>query len=595
MNPKFRCFCLVSVFAIASLGVPKCALGQKPANKVLARQLAIATGQVKRQHHEQVVSSGVIYTLLLASGAIESRAGASKNGPGNTPASATAGCPNVFPGPISNTRVNQDCSLRRQAEEVIAVNPTNPDNLIAGQNDSRIGFNHCGYDFSFDGGKTWGDQLPPFYQFIGGDGHTFDACSDPTATFDNAGNAYVGGLLFDVAAVPSAVVVAKSNAGIGGAFYHTPAPGPFQIYQDVPLGVATSDNDPNVADDKEFITADAGAGSPKKNNVYATWTRFAITSSGIGADSPIYFSQSTDGGATWSPGIEISGANSGFCTAGSGEANPNACDQDQGSDPVVGPDGTIYVSFFNGNTPLLGVNQHMIVSCPPAADCSSQASWTAPAQIATDVGVQPFGPDPVSGCPGGRQCLPPNGYRIDDATFGSLSVDNNGTLYHVFSDFRNGVNGSCTFFIPVPAPPCDQDVFYSFSKDGGATWSALFTLTPPGSAQWMPWSSVVPDGSTLYVTYYDRSYGPCEFTGCNDITLATISNPTAAAPSIKYTRVTTSSMPNLVIANNPVQAGFLGDYMWVTVGRHNRANVVWADTRGLNGAVEEDVYFAAIP
>lgn len=105
----------------------------------------------------------------------------------------------------------------------------------------------------------------------------------------------------------------------------------------------------------------------------------------------------------------------------------------------------------------------------------------------------------------------------------------------------------------------------------------------------------MPDGSTLYVTYYDRSYGPCEFTGCNDITLATISNPTAAAPSIKYTRVTTSSMPNLVIANNPVQAGFLGDYMWVTVGRHNRANVVWADTRGLNGAVEEDVYFAAIP
>lgn len=68
---------------------------------------------------------------------------------------------------------------------------------------------------------------------------------------------------------------------------------PFQTYEDLPLGVATSDNDPNVADDKEFITADAGAGSPaKKNNVYATWTRFAITSSGIGSDSPIYFSQS---------------------------------------------------------------------------------------------------------------------------------------------------------------------------------------------------------------------------------------------------------------------------------------------------------------
>ena len=45
-------------------------------------------------------------------------------------------------------------------------------------------------------------------------------------------------------------------------------------------------------------------------------------------------------------------------------------------------------------------------------------------------------------------------------------------------------------------------------------------------------------------------------------------------------------------ANNPPQAGFLGDYMWVTTDRHGRPYVVWSDTRGLNGAVEEDVYFA---
>jgi hypothetical protein len=108
----------------------------------------------------------------------------------------------------------------------------------------------------------------------------------------------------------------------------------------------------------------------------------------------------------------------------------------------------------------------------------------------------------------------------------------------------------------------------------------------------MPWSAVIADGSKLYVTYYDRSYGNCEFTGCNDITLATISNPASATPSITYTRVTTSSMPNLVTANNPFQAGFLGDYMWVAVDSHGRANIVWADTRGLNGAVEEDIYFA---
>jgi hypothetical protein len=39
-------------------------------------------------------------------------------------------------------RVNQDCTFRRQAEETIAANPVDGNNLIAGQNDSRIGFNH---------------------------------------------------------------------------------------------------------------------------------------------------------------------------------------------------------------------------------------------------------------------------------------------------------------------------------------------------------------------------------------------------------------------------------------------------------------------
>ena len=80
--------------------------------------------------------------------------------------------------------------------------------------------------------------------------------------------------------------------------------------------------------------------------------------------SPIYFSQSTDGGATWSPGIEISGANSEICTDFSGEDDQGACDQDQGSHPIVGADGTIYVAFGNGNTPNLGQNQHLMVKCP---------------------------------------------------------------------------------------------------------------------------------------------------------------------------------------------------------------------------------------
>ncbi len=615
MNKKIAFFVL-SVLAVAlGLTASKSAPGQnsstskRPANNVLSHALDVETGRVQSRINEPVVSSGVTYTLLLSSGEIQrrvatlGRAALTSNlapvGPVPNLASKTVGCTNVYTnasGTVRNIRVNQDCSLRRQAEEVIAINPTNSQNLIVGQNDSRIGFNRCGYDFSFNGGRTWGDQLPPFYQFLNKDGVTFDACSDPTATFDANGNAYVGGVVFEINFADSGFVVSKSNAPIGGAFYHTPQSGPFQLYSDNPLGVVANDNDPNIFNDKEFIVADSHTSSPHVNNVYATWTRFnGATGAGVGGNSPIYFSQSTNGGATWSPSIEISGANATACTVFSGEANTNACDQDQGSHPIVGSDGTIYVAFGNGNTPIAGVNQHLIVSC--SANCNFASSWTAPVKISDDFGTQPAGPNSTTGCPGGRQCLPPNGYRLDDFIEGSVSVDDAGNLYFVWADFRNG-GGTCLGPAATATPPCNNDVFYAFSTDRGASWSGPINVTPASkfgpTAQWMPWSAVTPDGGKLWVAYYDRSYGNCEFTGCNDITLAGVRSPTTNKGSVAYSRVTTSSMPNLVPANNPLQAGFLGDYMWVAVDDHRRANVVWADTRGLNGAVEEDIYFAVV-
>ena len=78
---------------------------------------------------------------------------------------------------------------------------------------------------------------------------------------------------------------------------------------------------------------------------------------------------------------------------------PSACDQDQGSHPIVGKDGTIYVAFGNGNTPNLGENQHMIVSCPASADCTQSTSWTAPVKMSDDIGTQPVGPNAATVAP----------------------------------------------------------------------------------------------------------------------------------------------------------------------------------------------------
>jgi hypothetical protein len=600
------------VFVLVGAAVsPQSASSSSPVgNKVLAHKLAVELGREQARGKEMPVSAGVMYTLLEGTGIInqrtakwartaQGRAALSRPSRRGISRNKTEGCQNVFHGHgQKNTRVNQDCSFRRQAEETIQLNPLNEKNIIAGQNDSRIGFNHCGYDWSFDGGKNWGDQVPPFWQFVLLDGHTADACSDPTSAWDSRANAYAGGILFDVVSGANAVVVMKSNAGNGGAFYHSPNPaGGFQEYRDTPVGVVANDTGEVFFNDKELMTADAHASSPKRDNVYMTWTRFEDHPGTANDRSPIVFSQSTDGGATWSPAIVISGNNPAICPGFS--VVPGDCDQDQGSDPVVGPDGTIYVAFANGNVPGAGIEQVLSVKCPAALDCSLPTSWTPPTKVGDMIATHPVGTPSQNGCPN-RQCLPPNGYRAPDETTVTISVDHSSKLYVTWADHRNNTNPNCQLGAPGGgSPPCDHDIHYAFSTNGGAAWSATRTITPRSrfgeNAQWQPWSEVTDDGSRLWVAYYDRHYGNCEFTGCNDITAAEIRNPASGSPTYSYDRVTTASMPNLTPATNPVQAGFLGDYMWVDTDRNGDAHIVWADTRPLRGtAPEEDVYYAEV-
>jgi len=563
-------------------------------NKILAHNLAVELGTEKARGKEMPVSSGQMYTLYEATRVLARRAahhgGGGDHHGGAISSPNTEGCQNVFHGHgMTNTRVNQDCGLRRQAEETIQINPRNERNIIAGQNDSRIGFNHCGYDWSFDGGKHWGDMVPPFWQFVLLDGHTADACSDPTLAWDTHQNAYIGGVFFDINSGANAVLVMKSNSGNGGSFYHSPNPaGGFQEYRDDPAVIANDDGT-EADNDKELMTTDTWGSSPKRDNVYITWTRFTADN-----HSPIYFSQSEDGGATWSPPIEISGSSASICPLGGGP-----CNDDQGSDPVVGPDGTIYVSFANGNVPGNGVEQVLNVKCPASADCSNPASWTPPTKVGDMISTHPVGPPSQNGCPN-RQCLPPNGYRAPDETTVTNSVDRDGKVFVTWADHRNNTNPDCELGAPNGgSPPCDHDIFYAFSTNGGATWSATRDITPRSrfgeNAQWQPWSEVTRDGSRLWVAFYDRHYGNCEFTGCNDITAAQIRNPASNHPDYDYTRVTTGSMPNLTPANNPIQAGFLGDYMWLDTDSHGDAHVVWADTRPIRGdAPEEDVYYSEV-
>src|SRR5438132_5876102 len=85
--------------------------------------------------------------------------------------------------PKSSTPANVDVSQRHlnESEEAIAVNPTNPNNIVVFTN---VGHREAGLTagmflgVSFDGGVTWTRRL------VGNNDNLGDTCCDPSLSFD---------------------------------------------------------------------------------------------------------------------------------------------------------------------------------------------------------------------------------------------------------------------------------------------------------------------------------------------------------------------------------------------------------------------------
>jgi len=504
-----------------------------------------------------------------------------------------------------SVRVNQDCTFRRQAEELIKINPTDSRNVIAGQNDSRIGYNKCGFDYSFDGGQTWGDGNPPFYQrenhpeldgattsnpnrntIAGGQGtaHTYDAGSDPALAFDSVGRAYYSCVLFDVNSNASGVLVTQSPQGAGGAFYDnvTATGRAFVVVEDNgPIGA----NQRIVFHDKEFITADSYVNSPNHDNVYITWTVFDFKNTCRGGapnnptfcSSAIFGSMSTDHGLTWSTPEEISGNSPGVCFFGNffdPSLSPSQCNNDQGSDPVVLPDGRLAVVFNNGNTGPGDPNaQQLAITCSPSGQSqngSAHFNCVAPVRVASDVIVgEPqcdFGRGP-------EECIPGPWIRTND--FPRLAVDRQtGDLYAVWQDYRHK----------------EFDTQLRRSNDGGRSWQGASTAinTQTGVDEYMP-AVDVGTGRNVAISFYRSGRVPNENTtpaggfAPGDPGVLQIGQSYWLAGRVQGGRGTVLPFATVQVAPETpapdgAQIGFNGDYSGIAVSG-STARPIWSDTR----------------
>jgi len=460
------------------------------------------------------------------------------------------------------SNVNTNCETNGPHNETsIAVNPTNPLNMIGGANDYQLGLNPGGHvsqstlsraHVTFDGGRTW--SMYPINS-----NSAYQATGDPAVAFDASGHAYYATLGFRFVGPVSALNpdVLVSNSPDGGRTWTT---------RRVASGSGNFGSVGHLLD-KEYLAA-WGTG-----NAIVTYGDFRLGQRGALLSGQIYASVTHDFGATWSTPQLISGA----------------LDQAFVSVPIVAADGHIYVAFLNTDDLATGRDSYYVVEVSAATG----ARVAGPFRVAGV--IDGFTDYPIAL---GRQTYEDSAFRSWAA--GNIAADptNAAHLAVVWSDMRNST-------LPAPANPyvavTNSDVIVSQSFDRGRTWSAA-TAIPRVNDQFQPWGAFDAAGR-LRIGTFDR--GTDAANHLYDYSLATQAGATtySFAPVSTVRSDPTRDNRWFAVTLNPAfpfATAFLGDYSNIAVvPGTTRVVAYWTDLREtacFAGICRhgQDAYFASV-
>jgi hypothetical protein len=484
--------------------------------------------------------------------------------------------------------VNQDSAGAPQNETAIAVDPNNPNRVVAAANDyvtrtwtctingtpcSALGDGYSGTYYSNDGGAIWccashldgsnlGTLIPGVEHLTGG---PYDAGGDPAVAFDSRGNVYYAGLGFDRTAAPNTVAVNKGTFdGAGKLTWGRPS-------------FINQTTAPSILNDKEWIAVDSNSSSPFRDRVYVTWTRFIFNPfTGRYVQSPIAVAHSSDGGQTFSdPELIVGNVLYG-----------------QGSRPVVGPDGTVYV-FWDGSTRLASLDSIWMVKSTDGGN-----TWSQPVAISELVDI-----------------IPPANTAFRVNSFPAAAAAPNGDLYVTWSSLVNdNTGGLCQGFTNTD---CHSAALYSKSINGGKTWSApalVFSALDASNQTAAGYPVTQPDGGTLNAPLarrVDTFFSAVAISPSGRVYMsayaadivspwqicATPDTPTAVGrincltlgPYINNARLDyavadlSNSITNIVTTHQinsryGFGGGFFGDYSDIAAGSDNMFHALWTDT-----------------
>ncbi len=258
-----------------------------------------------------------------------------------------------------NMLITRDFSpLPFQTEPSIAVNPKDPEHLVLGV----VDYNFPGITSytSIDSGTTWEGpyhiKYPPDDQAGAG---------DPVISFDRDGNVYSAGIsvaLEDFTVGPasgesviSAIPISKSSDG--GVTWEEPISSRREHISIKPIGTDEQGESRYELSipflDKPWISTGPSKYNPDRDNIYVTYTKFVTKFRveflfgmepflGIPiTQTSIEMVKSVDQGKTWSEPVTVSPVVE--STIGQ-EAQKRVL---QGSQPIVAPDGTLYITWVD--------------------------------------------------------------------------------------------------------------------------------------------------------------------------------------------------------------------------------------------------------
>lgn len=349
------------------------------------------------------------------------------------------------------TTVNEEdvLGLPTQNESSIAVNPNNPNIVIASAVDYRDNSSSWVY-VSTDGGKTWENKNL-------GKVNGWRSSNDPSVMFDKDGTGYLvhGGF-------------PGGGSGENGVYLNKSTDGGLTWSDHIAVIEHTLPDDPLVHfEDKYYIEVDNSDDSPYRGDLYIPWKRVTEADSA----TQIVMAKSTDKGETWLEPVNVSNRLS-------GSSEDTTFGQ---SFPLIstGPEGNVYAVWNHGVEHSVGFNK----------STDGGLTWGEPELIHK---YNIFGTT-MELTQGWRHTLK-----------GMVRAE----AYPVIkTDYSDGPNKGNVYI--VWAADKVPNIYFSKSTDEGETWSSPKVVhSDTKNDQFWTWMGVDPTNGDIAVMYLDSRNDP---------------------------------------------------------------------------------------